>query len=62
MKLMRAIHNLKKMMTREFQHCLELQLIEVMNVKMHRIQFMLIVSLISRFLVRSRGRSSGGIA
>jgi hypothetical protein len=37
---------MKIMMNHEFQHFVESQLIELMNVKMHRIQFVLIVNLI----------------
>jgi hypothetical protein len=33
------------MMNQEFQHCSELGLMQVMNMKMHRIQFALIVNL-----------------
>jgi hypothetical protein len=46
MKWMKVIHASQNMMNQEFQHCLESQLIEVMNMKMHRIQFVLMVNLI----------------
>jgi hypothetical protein len=34
------------MTSQEFQHCMESQLVEVMNMKMHTIQFAVIVKLI----------------
>jgi hypothetical protein len=45
MKLMKVIDNDKNMMIQEFQHFLEFQLIEVMKLKMHLIQFESIVNL-----------------
>jgi hypothetical protein len=36
---MKVIHKMKNMMIHEFQHSAEDQLIQVMNVKMHRRQF-----------------------
>jgi hypothetical protein len=41
MKWMKVIYTIENMMNQEFQHCSESQLIEVMNVKMHSIQFAL---------------------
>jgi hypothetical protein len=52
MKLMRMIYTTTNMPSQEFQHRVESQLIEGMKMKMHRIQFVLIVKLI-------RTRSSG---
>jgi flagellar biosynthesis/type III secretory pathway chaperone len=46
MKPMKVICTLRDMMNQEFQHCSESRLIEVMIVKMHTIQFGLIVNLI----------------
>jgi DNA-directed RNA polymerase beta' subunit len=46
MKWMKVIDTLKNMMSQEVQHGLESQLIEVMNLKMHMIQFGVIVNLI----------------
>jgi hypothetical protein len=46
MKSMKVIYNSKNMMNKEFQHSLESELIEVMNMKMQTIQFVLIVNLI----------------
>jgi hypothetical protein len=43
---MKVIHNMKNKMNQEFQHCSESSLIEVMKMKMHSIQFALIVNLI----------------
>jgi DNA topoisomerase IA len=39
MKLMKVIYNWKNMMNKEFRHCMESKLIEVMNMKMQMIQF-----------------------
>jgi hypothetical protein len=46
MKWMKAIYKMKNRMSKEFQHCMESQLIEVMTLKMHPIQFAVIVNLI----------------
>jgi hypothetical protein len=43
-KWITMIHTVKHVTNREFQHCAELQLIEVMNMKMHAIQFVSIVN------------------
>jgi hypothetical protein len=43
---MKVIHTLENMMNQALQHCSESRLIEVMNLKMHPIQFALIVNLI----------------
>jgi hypothetical protein len=43
---MEVIYTVKSMMNQEFQHCSESRLIEVMIVKMHSIQFGVIVNLI----------------
>jgi hypothetical protein len=43
---MKVIHKMKNMMNQEFQYCSESQLIEVMTLKMHTIQFGFIVNLI----------------
>jgi hypothetical protein len=44
MKSMKVIHNKRNMMIQEFQHCMEFQLIEEMNMKMQRSQFVSIVN------------------
>jgi hypothetical protein len=46
------IHNMKNMMIQESQHFEEFQLIEVMKVKMHKIQFESIVNLIQMKLMK----------
>jgi hypothetical protein len=46
MKLTKVIDNLKNKMNKEFQHWMESQLIEVMNLKMQMIQFVSIVNVI----------------
>jgi DNA-directed RNA polymerase beta' subunit len=46
MKWMKVIDNIQNMMSKEVQHCMESQLIEVMKMKMHTIQFAVIVNLI----------------
>jgi hypothetical protein len=43
---MKVIHNQQNMMIQEFQHCMEFQLIEEMNMKMQKIQFVSIVNLL----------------
>jgi hypothetical protein len=46
MKWMKVIHNMKNTPIQEFEHSLESILTQVMNMKMHSIQFVLIVNLI----------------
>jgi hypothetical protein len=46
MKWMKVIYIIENMMNQQFQYCAESQLIEVMILKMHAIQFALIVNLI----------------
>jgi hypothetical protein len=45
---MKVIYNLKNIMIQEVQQSMESQLIEVMNLKMHVIQFVSIVNLDQR--------------
>jgi hypothetical protein len=52
MKLMKVIYNIKNMMNKEFQHCVESKLIEVMKMKMPMIQFVSIVNLIQMKLMK----------
>jgi hypothetical protein len=51
MKWMKVIYTRENMMSQEFQHCSESQLIEVMNMKMHEIQFAFIVNLTQTKLI-----------
>jgi hypothetical protein len=46
MKLMKVIDNLQNIPNKEFQHSMESELIEVMNLQMQMIQFVPIVNLI----------------
>jgi hypothetical protein len=52
MKLMKVIYNMRNMMIQEFQHFVELKLMEVMNIKMLLIQFESIVNLIQMKLMK----------
>jgi hypothetical protein len=52
LEVMKVIHKMKNMMNKEFQHYEESQLIEVMKMKMHLIQFVLIVNLIQMKLMK----------
>jgi hypothetical protein len=52
MEWMKVIYNNKNMMNKEFQHCVESKLIEVMMMKMQMIQFVSIVNLIQMKLMK----------
>jgi hypothetical protein len=49
---MKVIDKMRNMMVQEFQHFVEFQLIQAMNLKMHMIQFDSIVSLIQIKLLK----------
>jgi hypothetical protein len=50
--LMNGMYNTKNISNKEFQHCLESRLIEVMNVKMLPIQFVSSVNVIQMWLIK----------
>jgi hypothetical protein len=52
MKFGRVIDTTKNLKSQQFQHCVELQLIEGIHMNMHRIQFELIVNEIQMKLTR----------
>jgi hypothetical protein len=52
MKLKKAIHTMRKMTREELQHCGELQMIQVMNIKMPRIQVLLMGTFIQLPLMK----------
>jgi serine/threonine protein kinase len=49
---MKVIDNMKNRMNKEFQHCVESELIEVMNFQMQMIQFVSLVDLIQRIWMK----------
>jgi hypothetical protein len=51
-KLMKVNNNWENMRSKELQHCVELQLIEVMNLKMLQIQFVPIVNMVRMKLMK----------
>jgi hypothetical protein len=52
MKLMKVIHKMNNMMSKEFQHSMESQLIEVMTMKMQMTQFVSIVNWIQMIVMK----------
>jgi hypothetical protein len=59
MKWMKVIDRIENMMSKDFQHCSESQLIEVMTLKMQSIQFGLIVNLELRAAVTGKAIKKG---
>jgi hypothetical protein len=55
MKLMKVIYKMRNMMIREFQHFVEFQLTEVMNMKMQMIQFESIPRVIQMRMIELSG-------
>jgi hypothetical protein len=52
MKLMKVIYKMKNILSQEFEQWKESKLIEVMNMKMHLIQFVSVVNLIQMKLMK----------